>query len=86
MPNPSKSLGYICITLIIFHFFLLLKTIYIKHWNYIDMQNSHKTFERENLSFFEKHFPTKSTTRVTINLLFVLFVVYLYQLECSTLK
>ena len=50
------------------------------------MQNLHKTFERENLSFFEKHFPTKNTTRVTINLLFVLFVVYLYQLECSTLK
>ena len=47
------------------------------------MQNLHKTFERENLSFFEKHFPTKNTTRVTINLL---FVVYLYQLECSTLK
>ena len=50
------------------------------------MQNLHKTFERENLSFFEKHFPTKNTTRVIINLLFVLFVVYLYQLECSTLK
>ena len=39
---------FICITLITFYFFLLLKTIkHIKHSNYMDMQNLHKTFERE---------------------------------------
>ena len=51
--NPCKLLAPVFfhrLHLFYLNYFLLflLKTMkYIKHWNYIDMQNLRKTFERE---------------------------------------
>ena len=53
---------------------------YIKHWHYTGMQNLYKTFERENLTFFEKQFFSKNT-RVTINFFACMFYSFYLQLN-----
>ena len=67
---------FICITLITFHFFLLLKTIkHIKHSNYMDMQNLHKTFEREKTWHSWKNgFPLKMQLKPLKKFLLAFFV------------
>ena len=52
---------------------------YIKHWHYTGIQNLYKTFERENLTFFEKQFFSKNT-RVAIIFLLACFIHFIFSL------